>query len=65
MNVSLILNLIISLEKELKGEEIEKLNSELCENFLEIIESDNESIKNQSKPDTFYRIFVAECRMLN
>lgn len=59
------MNLIITLEKEFKGEEIESINTDLCEDFIQVIHSNNEVLKNQDNKDTFYRILVLECWMLN
>jgi len=59
------MNLIISQEKEFKGEEIEKLNEDLNESFCDLILSNNEAYANQEKPEVFYWLIVSECRMLN
>lgn len=40
------MNLIITLEKEFKGEDIENLNKELSDSFIQIILSNNEVLKN-------------------
>ena len=55
------MNLIITLEKEFKGEEIEKLNEELSDAFIQVILSNNEVLKNLENADTFYRVLVLEC----
>lgn len=59
------MNLIITLEKEFKGEDIEKLNEELSDAFIQVILSNNEVLKNLENADTFYRVLVLECWMLN
>lgn len=46
VTVSFIMNLIITLEKEFKGEDIENLNKELSDAFIQIILSNNEVLKN-------------------
>lgn len=59
------MNLIISMEKEFCGEEIEKLNEEFEEEFFSFIQASTDVFVNIDKSDTHYWVMIAECWLLN